>query len=183
MLKQLILIAAATALFVGTAQADIIIVLDPPNGALFGNPGGTVGWGFSITPDPSDFATIDSVQLAFDSNPALGVFTDFLGPQGGPNQGFIPPASGNWTQSFDLASGQGLGSYQISSSAQIGDRDTGRLAVFYDLYSADPSVCPSCYIQTNENDISFSVTATPEPGSALLLVAGLAGFCLLRMKA
>jgi hypothetical protein len=185
MFNQLAFLAITTALLVPAAQADIIITMDPTNGVISGNPGDTVGWGFTITPDPTNFASIDSIQLAFDTNPSLGIFTDLLGPQGGPNQGVIAPSpAGPWTESFDATAGLGLGSYQISSLAGFGQQDTGTLAVFYDLFSADPSTCSSCYIQTNEVDLSFSVTSSvtsvPEPAPALLLMAGLASLCLAR---
>ncbi len=182
MLNQLALIAI-TALFVPAAQADIIITMNPANGNISGNPGDTVGWGFTITADPSNFASIDSVQLAFDTNPSLGIFTDLLGPQGGPSQGFIAPSpSGPWTENFDATAGLGIGSYQISPLAAPGQQDTGTLAVFYDLFSADPSTCSSCYIQTNEIDLSVSVTAAPEPAPVLLLTAGLASLYFARRR-
>jgi hypothetical protein len=181
MFNQLAFLAITTALLVPAAQADIIITMNPANGDISSNPGDTVGWGFTITPDPTNFASIDSVQLAFDTNPSMGIFTDLLGPQGGRNQGFIAPSpSGPWTESFDATAGLGFGSYQISSLAAFGQQDTGTLAMFYDLFSADPSTCSSCYIQTNEVDLSFSVTSVPEPAPALLLLAGLASLCFAR---
>ncbi len=159
--------------FARAATASVIVTPDSPMGSITGSPGQTVGWGFSITPDPVDWVTFDSVQLAFDSNPQFGFFTDFLGPQGGPQNGALPPGSIPWIEPFDEGNALGLGSYAISPDALRGDSDSGTLAVVYELFSDDPNICGSCYLSTNEVDVPLSVTATPEPDTFASLICGL----------
>jgi hypothetical protein len=173
-LRQLLIALLFAVLGTPCSRANIIVLSNPGDGTVAGEPGQTVGWGFTIVPDPADWATIAVTAISFDTNPALGFFTDNLGPQGGMSNGVLPPGLYQWTQNFDPVNMLGLGGYTISAAAPAGSIDSGTIAVIYELFSQDPNVCPGCYVSTNEIDLPFSVQAVPEPGSYILLLSGLA---------
>ncbi|MBI4902149.1 MAG: PEP-CTERM sorting domain-containing protein [Acidobacteria bacterium] len=138
-----------------------------PSGGISGRPGDTIGWGFSITADPTDWVTFISSFPLLETNPLLGIYTDLLGGAGGPGNGVLAPGSPAWN-------GQ-LAEYVIDPLASANDFNTGIIVVLYETFSADPVVCLGCRTGEGELFADFSVTVTnetPEPGT--LGVAGLA---------
>lgn len=161
-------------------HAAPLFSLTPPSGAISGAPGATAGWGFTVTPDPTYWTSVVGTVLLDETNPALGIFTDLISPQGGPTFGVLAPGAADWTQSFDLLNGTGFGAYSIDPGAAPGDSNSGQFLLLYELFSANPSTCGSCFVESNTATLGFTVTATatavPEPttlamiGTALALV-------------
>ncbi|HLK61820.1 MAG TPA: PEP-CTERM sorting domain-containing protein [Bryobacteraceae bacterium] len=142
--------------------------IDPVSGIAAGGAGDTVGWGFSVfNTDPLQSISFSQSVLINETNPLLGVYTDFIGPQGGPDNFSVDPNS-TWSEGFDLASQSGLGSFQIDPNAVIGSSDSGSIRVFYNLADGTPESV----------DVPFTVqvqapSAAPEPETWSLLLVGL----------
>ena len=136
-------------------------------------PGEITGWTLNITGDTQDWVSITGSVLLFESNPSLGTYLDLTSSQNGPINGAIPAGS-SWNESFDFTSGSGLAAFLVDPGAMLGDMDSGTIRVLYDRFSADPSSCISCYVDSGSMDAVVRVTAagTPEPGSGWLLLAG-----------
>ncbi|MBS1823815.1 MAG: PEP-CTERM sorting domain-containing protein [Acidobacteria bacterium] len=158
-----------------------------PAGAASGTPGATVGWGFSLTPDDTEWITVIASFVLNESNASLGVYSDLIGSQGGPAGGVLPPSpQPAWSQDFDPGLFTGLGSYTIDPLAVAGAINSGTIRVLYERYSDDPTQCGDCYIDSAEWDLAFSVavddTSVPEPGSWALIATGAAAIAIRRMR-
>jgi hypothetical protein len=192
----------------GTARADLVFSIDNPN--LFGPPGATVGWDFSVTSAPvqvgltmiTPWAVITDAE--FDLDPGVfpvGVFTGFINqpPPGAPCSPPSPPLNvigpdtgcgemNPWSQTFDNTLQTGTGSYVIDTFQIPGNGATGEIALTYDEYSVspfDPSFDSTMDTlatgMTVSVPVSVTVTATPEPASAV--PAGMVvGLLLLRRR-
>jgi hypothetical protein len=158
--------------------ASPVLTLDPPSGDISGQAGSTVGWGFRLTSDGTGWISVIGTVALFETNPALGSFTDFIGPQGGPVSGALAAAA-DWVQLFDLSAASGLGAFAIDPGAQIGDSDSGTFRVLYETFTDNPATCGGCMDGVGSVDVGFSVTAaatvsaTPEPGSWVLVAGGI----------
>jgi hypothetical protein len=156
--------------------ASPVLTLDPSSGNVSGPAGSTVGWGFRLTSDTTDWISVIGTVALFETNPALGSFTDFIGPQGGPVSGAVAPGAADWVQLFDLSAASGLGAYTIDPGAQIGDSDSGTFRVLYESFTDNPATCGGCMDGVGSVDAGFTVTAaaeTPEPGTWWLLAGGM----------
>lgn len=152
----------------------------PETGSLSGDPGSTVGWGFSLTNGTGDFLVVanssfcDGGQnpVAGTCAPHLGVYSDTVAG----NATVLAPGS-TMTQAFDLKSASGLGSYSIWSSAAPGQTDTGSLSLVYDLFDSNPFTGSATQIGGDQMvsasaqvTVEAAATAVPEP--ALPLISG-----------
>ena len=88
-IKLLSYIFALTAPF--AAQASTLTTTTV-NGAIAGPPGGVIGWGFTLTSDPGDWISVVTSSLIDETDPSLGVYTDFIGLEGGPVNALLAPA-------------------------------------------------------------------------------------------
>jgi len=150
------------------------------NGNISGNPGTTVGWGFTLT-NTTNYAVIDASEYDITQNAVDGTYNDFMGPNFivvGPTNGFGdgPTVS----QSFDLLGMLGAGSFAISPSATIGDFVLGNITLTFDVYSVspnDPSFDPFADGLAFGQQVSVPavVNVTPEPGTLLLLLTATGG--------
>jgi hypothetical protein len=166
------------------APASAVIALSPPDGAISGAPGSTVGWGFTLT-NGADWVSIDSVTTENETSPLGGVsggFTSYMDLLGGLSNGVTAPGK-TWTLAFSPGNpGTGLGQYAIDPSTPSGASDSGDFLIFYDEFSADPNTCGSCYIDTlqlfdsNGNAPAFTIdvpaSAVPEPALTMLMILG-----------
>ena len=161
------------------------LTLDPLNGAITGSANSTVGWGFTITNLGSSWAVVTSTDfcvgvITSPCSNSFGTYTDFAGPQFilvGPS-----PENSTFTQAFDNATQQGIGSFFINPSS-VGTV-FGQIILTYDLFSQDPlsenfdpivdTESVGNYLVNDASVTVGTVTATPEPPSLLLLAFGVA---------
>ena len=174
--------AMAAALAAPCARAAVIFTLNPVDGVVSGNPGDTVGWGFTLTTG-STWVAIDSVSIENETSPVSGTnggFTSYMDVLGGLSDGVTPPNS-NWTLPFATGSpGQGVGAYAIDAGTPAGASDSGDFVIFYDEFSDNPNTCGSCFLDTqqifdsNGDPPAFTINVAtqssnvPEPASAWL---------------
>jgi hypothetical protein len=161
---------------------------------LYGLPGDTVGWGFTITSTPdttydngnTPYLVITGADFVLDPGSyPVGVFTPFIiqsfQPVGYPaGNGEVNP----WTQTFDEAQMTGIGSYEINDFQSIGDTATGKIELTFDEYSVspnsplfDPDLDGVAYGQTISAMTTVIVgpapVTVPEPAPALAIGGGL----------
>lgn len=168
--------ALASALFCAVSQAAPTLTLTPAGGAISGAPGATVGWGFTLT-NPTDYLVVTSA--IFTPVTTLGTFTDFVSTF---NFFVVGPApdSTSVSQTFDVLSQTGIGSFAIDAGAAVGAVASGQIALTYDLFSLspnDPLFDPGrdglSFGNTLAANASVTVSPIPEPGNVLLLTTGL----------
>jgi hypothetical protein len=156
------------------------LVLTPQ--VLTGGPGETVGWGFEWTPDPNYYVTVSGALVDSESNPALGLFTDFISVTGGPTLGVIGPGA-PWIESYDATARTGFGDYTIDPGALPGDSNFGQFLLLYVRYSGDPNSCGSCFVDSQFALVDFGVNVTePVPEPASIVMAGLGAAVLFALK-
>ena len=160
--------------------APVSLTLTPASGIVSGHPGDTVGWGFTLVNGLTDWISVTNVVLTGETNPSLGTFTDFMGPQGGPSPSFAVAPGGTWSETpFNNSLSQGVGSYLIASNPIVPNSDSGTILVNFDTFNADPTTPTAIQTEVGSTSATFLVnvtaaTGTPEPGSALLLLSGCA---------
>lgn len=184
------LFALAFALLISSqTNAAPMLTLIPSNGVIAGNPGETIGWGFTLA-NVSNYLVPSSAQFCGDGSvppfcdplsPSLGTFTDFTGFQ------FVvvgpAPESTSVTAPFDNGAQTGVGSFSIDSGASPGSTVKGLIELTYDLFSVspnDPNFDPvadtisagNFLTSSAEVDVAGSRPA-PEPTSLALLAGGL----------
>jgi hypothetical protein len=181
MIKKLLLLGV---LAVSLASALTITVT--PTGAINGEPGSTVGWGFIIDNAGSpNYVAISSVLFLNSNNGSNPYpnFTDYLGPQFfivGPSP-YNDPDSQNFSNTLQT----GVGAFTIPGNATIGTLFPGTFQFSYDVFASDPAqggapINPSSLIYT----VSASVLVAPEPATlAPLGFALAAGLFLMRRRA
>ena len=194
------LFAGSMTFVVGGETDTLHIALNPSSGVVHGQPGSTVGWGFTVTwTGTNNWLSFTGTSLGSATSPETncsimasytgpgcpaGGYTDMLGLQGGPTDFGMAPGT-TWTQAFDGVS-NGVGAYAISADPSLlltGASDTGQITFNFDIYSGNPNVDGvtaypgySYYGSTT----AFSVTvdapgqSAPEPDTFALLGAGLA---------
>lgn len=117
------------------------LTLTPANGALWGTPGTTVGWGFTLTNNTS--YTLYQTNVYADGSlygsggtTALGVFRDEIAIWSD-GQGISLAPGAHYTGSFE--GGNGIASFAISTLATWGIPAEGLIKMDYELYdNSDP---------------------------------------------
>jgi hypothetical protein len=111
-----------------TTSLPLSLVLNPPNGAISGAPGDTIGWGFTLTNPDNTYAAIASADfcggvLTSPCSTPLGTFTDFIAQF---NFTVVGP-NGTESAVFNPLNFTGVGSYTIDSAAANGDSFFGQI--------------------------------------------------------
>lgn len=174
------------------ANADsVTLQLDPLTGTVSGLPSDTVGWGYALTNNTSDYLLVSTSHFCEPGqdpffttcSPVLGAssYIDFFSS----NFILIAPNS-SASASFDATSQSGVGEYSIDPSAFAGQSDSGSITVVYDLFDADPTTGSANQVCSNINvngssicdfevsaaaavDVAGATSAAPEPRLLLLL--------------
>jgi len=186
MIRRILVLTVLLALATGvTTQAAIITYNLTPGGSVSGSPGTTVGWGYSVI----NSSLTDWVMLtgsSFTGAPGWGTYNDyFLNPA---NFVLLAPG-GNVSQAFDDVLMQGVGGFTIDPLTAAGSNASGFIQLFYDAFDGDPF--------SGGNQLTFGAweqaaaqvtasgggaTATPEPGTMILLGSGVLAFGLSRFR-
>jgi len=187
--------AVAALLGCATAMATPSYVVPP--GLIGGEPGTTIGWGFSITNDTGFFLLVDSSQFCQPGQDPqfttctqqFGTYTDLIatdvtiiGPGATLTETYNPTGDPN-TQS-------GLGSYSIDPAAPLLAIDTGVIVLTYQEFTGNPLIGgtqESGDIELGLNDLAgggssgaAAVEVTPEPATLALVTLGLTAGVLFR---
>lgn len=172
----------AAVIAIGTAQAVPVLTVIPVDGAAQATPGGTTGWGFTLT-NSTDYAVVTQALL---SDMTSVDFTDFISPQFvvlGPDG---PYAQSFWPEPFDPVVQTGIGAATLHPGFAVGDHIDETITLFYDLYTTsplDPAFDPLndgvSFGNILQADAGIDVVA-PEPGTLLsvgtvLIAAALIG--------
>jgi len=158
------------------------LTLNPVGGALFGTPGATVGWGFTLTND-TGYLVITGTDFSL----PLGTFSDLIGPFSS-HQSIVLGPGDTFSQAFSAASQTGLGEFAIDPSTFCGQVATGSITLTYDLYSVSPN---DSAFDPDQDLISVgniltadaSVSVVPEPGSLLLMASAMPALVAWRRRA
>lgn len=170
--------------FAPASRANTILTLNPPNGAISGAAGATIGWGFTFTND-TNYAIITGTEFCASGSsplpniclppaPDLGTYTDFAGAQ------FLVvgpfPESPSVTQAFNNSLQTGLGSFSINPGAS--GTESGIIVLTYDLYSVSPNdptfsfadeISGGNYLTAAASVTVANSSSVPEPGPLPLL--------------
>ena len=168
-----------------TAQASVTFTLNPDSGIVAGDPGQTVGWGYTISNDSVYWLWINNSDFTTNKDATWGTYTD-----SSYNHTPVAPADGATptvlTVPYSFADNTGAGSFAISPSTPVGDFAVGQILFTYDLYSADPSgggLTPATSDSYSAAAAIQSASAVPEPSTyALLCISlGVVGFARKRL--
>jgi len=168
-----VLLAGAILLMgIGTATSFASHIVITPASQIGLNPGQTVGWDFSLTPDTTDYMEIQTVTL--DESPSLGTYTDFL-------ELYTPfgPGTSDVFFAYDPSTDSGVGSYAIDPGTVLSALTTLGFEITYNLYPCDRSLGGSCAAdQTgltlyddlgNTPQVTLQIAdSTPEPSTIWL---------------
>jgi len=171
--------------FCAPAFANTTLTLDSPGGAISGMPGTIVGWGFTLT-NTTNFLVVTSSDFCVGpiTSPcvnALGTYSDFIGPN------FLvvgeSPEAASVSQSFNLATLTGVGSFQLNAGVTLGQSEIGEIVLTYDQYNVDPNdptfnpvmdTISVGNVITTDASVNVGGAATvPEPASIFLVAIGL----------
>lgn len=175
-----VLLAAGFATGLHASSVSPVFEVTPPG---FGEPGETVGWGFSLT-NTSNFLVVTGSE--FRTTSPLGTYEDFISTDNfivvGPS-----PESTTVAQAFDPVALTGVGAFHILPNAPTPAAITGTLEVDYSLFSEDPNdpnFDPGSVVVADANfTVLTSVQVVPEPGLWFPLAAfALAGFGVHRRR-
>ncbi len=197
-MRKTIYLAVLGFFTLSAAMADpVTLTLTPGNGSASGLPGTTVGWGYSITNNSSDYLVLaNSYFCGAGQDPifttctqSLGTYNDRIAQNFQNNLTVIAPGT-TVSDMFDAGSGNGLGEYLIDALANPGQTDIGSIVIVYDAFDANPFLGAANQIG-GDTDLSANAevqvagrTTVPEPGTLSLLSLALVGSgCLVRWKA
>jgi hypothetical protein len=178
-MKRITLTLLLASAFAACAQAGTLsLTLLPTAGAISGEPGTVVGWGFTITYSGSpDWVVLTSSD--FTGSTVYGNYVDYLSLVNAPLYVAGPaPESSTISVSWNPSSNppQGVGEFDINSTALPGAIIVGTVQVSYDLFSQDPNdpnFDPGSFITSGTVSAPAEVGVSPEPPSLLTMSTAL----------
>ena len=175
----------ATLAFSLASFADDVTLTLLPAADLSGPPGSTVGWGYTITNNTSNWLETLSLNAGSFTNGTPILVFDF--PNVGPNSSVTEGFSALTTA---LCSSPPCGLYEFTwdSNASVGTVNGGTFTLSSEYFNGDPSIPSSTDLgPAPDGTVQYSVTASsvstvPEPSTWILLVSSLAAIWLFRRK-
>ena len=142
------------------------LTLIPATGDISGPPGSTIGWGYTLTNDTSNWLLTESLSADTFLNGTPDTFFDFpvLAPGTSVTVDFVPGVSGLYQLTWD-------------STAPIGFVNSGTFVLSSDYFNGDPSmggieIGPAPDLSAAYR-ATVSSSTTLEPSVVLLLSVGL----------
>lgn len=156
----------------GAARADSLsfgFSLEPVSGNITGSPGSTIGWGYDVTNNTSDFLLLSAVNSLVSFDPKFGPEA-LLGVAAGNPPPLLAPGTSQKVffnlSPLDLSKQTGLFELMLSPSAPLGTL-TGIFDLTGDFFDADFNP-----IEQVDEFANYSATV-PEPSTIFLLASGL----------
>lgn len=160
------------------ASAVPILTLVPSSGTVAAAPGGTIGWGYEIVnDDPDSWLVISSLNT---DGFQFGTVNDFIFD-------FPILAPGATLTTAYVAGLQGLAEFTWDLTAPLDFVNSGLFRIGAELWDGDPFAGGQFALTLPDFTAPYSVGVTqppsvPEPGSLLLLSAGLGLAALARRR-
>jgi len=159
------ILAAALLLLLasGSAFAEAIsLTLIPAAGDVFGPAGSTIGWGYTITNDTSNWLVTMALSADVFQNGTPDTFFDFpvLAPGTSATVDFAADVSGLYQLTWD-------------DTAPTGFVNSGTFVLSSDYFDGDPSMGGKDIGLAPDLTAAYSATVSPEPPVALLFSSGL----------
>ena len=178
-MKRITLTLLVASVFAACAQAGpLSLTLLPTVGAVSGEPGSVVGWGFTIIYTGStDWVLLTGSN--FTGSTAYGSYVDYLSLGNAPVYVAGPsPESSTISQAWNSSSNPplGLGEFDINSTAPPGAIIGGTVQVNYAVFSQDPNDLnfdPGSFITSGTLSAPAEVGVAPEPASLLTMSTAL----------
>ncbi len=186
-MKKTLLHAYFVAVF-ATAGCASTLSLEaiPGGGAVSAGPGDVAGWGFTLTNTTTDWVVLN--DSFFTGSTVFGNYMDYLVLPGAPLYEAGPaPENSTVMQTWDGTTSPplGLGEFDLNQIVPPGTLISGQIGVDYTLFSQDPNsptFDPASFVSSGQFFTPVTVFVAPEPGSVLLIGAGLLGLGLARRR-
>jgi hypothetical protein len=169
---------------VPTFGADITLTLLPISGSVAGNPSSTVGWGYTLINNTTNWIQTESVSSSAFLYGTPNEIFDFpdLAPNSSVTLGFSATATAS-------CGSPPCGIYELiwDSTAPVGFTNSGTFTVSSEFFSADPNtpiatdLGPAPDASAAYSATVGSATIVPESSSVLLVLSGF-GILLTRLR-
>ncbi len=163
----------------GSAVASDITLTLIPAADISGPPGSTVGWGYTITNNTSNWLETLSLDAGSFTDGTPNLIFDFpnVGPNSSMTEDFTPVSTASCSSPHC-----GLYEFTWDSTASSSDVNSGAFIVSSEYFSGDPAnpasndLGPAPDASASYSvSVSSSTAVTPEPATLLLVLTGLCG--------